>query len=332
MTRNGIASPCPATTGIPASGKWRRRRSTTSSTDTAEPRARQVHGLEVRSKVPAKLPVHRIGFCRNSGMRPSEAVWSADDQKASEQNWDAAVDAWAVGRSSCPFLIMCIVSMPAMRMPAQRKDLNPSMGRTMRLIARWSCSTMLLRYFDWRSPMSAPESARMPSMAAVLAPLLSMVIFSLPVPPARRLDQEGAARRVPQGAARPFEAAAADHLGRSEGSSQQARTRVPGLHRGCRADGVPAAVLAGLEPRRIPVGLAQASCAGQLLSGKPRRTQRHRPQQTQERATPPLHHRSVLGPGRTLVMSLFTETSIRDVFHPPWPPGYGRAHEENGER
>src|ERR1019366_9161332 len=88
-----------------------------------------------------------LGFCRNSGMRPSEAVWSADDQKASEQNWDAAVDAWAVGRSSCSFLIMCIVSMPARRMLAQRKDLNPSMGRTMRLIARWSCSTMLLRYF-----------------------------------------------------------------------------------------------------------------------------------------------------------------------------------------
>src|SRR5512132_3636911 len=33
MTRTGIASPCPATTGIPASGQWRRRRSTTSSTD-----------------------------------------------------------------------------------------------------------------------------------------------------------------------------------------------------------------------------------------------------------------------------------------------------------
>ena len=30
-------------------------------------------------------------------------------------------------------MIMCIVSMPARRMLAQRKDLNPSMGRTMRL-------------------------------------------------------------------------------------------------------------------------------------------------------------------------------------------------------
>ena len=45
-------------------------------------------------------------------------------------------------------------------------------------LARWSCSTMLSRYFDWRSPMSAPESACMPSMAAVLAPLLSTVIVS----------------------------------------------------------------------------------------------------------------------------------------------------------
>src|SRR6266568_3643271 len=31
--RIGIASPCHATTGIQANGKWRRRRSTTSSTD-----------------------------------------------------------------------------------------------------------------------------------------------------------------------------------------------------------------------------------------------------------------------------------------------------------
>src|SRR3990172_7781205 len=35
MMRTGIASPCPATTAIPTSGTWRRRRSTTSSTDQA---------------------------------------------------------------------------------------------------------------------------------------------------------------------------------------------------------------------------------------------------------------------------------------------------------
>src|SRR3989442_5937974 len=45
----GIASPCPATTGIPANGKWRRRRSTTSSTDgTAQPLLLPRHYLDVR--------------------------------------------------------------------------------------------------------------------------------------------------------------------------------------------------------------------------------------------------------------------------------------------
>ena len=34
--------------------------------------------------------------------------------------------------------------------PGTAKVLNPSMGRVRRLIARWSCSTRLLRYFDWR--------------------------------------------------------------------------------------------------------------------------------------------------------------------------------------
>src|SRR6266487_1145089 len=36
MMRTGIASPCRAMTGIPASGTWRRRRSTTSSTDIVD--------------------------------------------------------------------------------------------------------------------------------------------------------------------------------------------------------------------------------------------------------------------------------------------------------
>ena len=56
--------------------------------------------------------------------------------------------------------------------------------------------------------------------------------------------------------------------------------------------------------------LAQASCPGQLLSGQPRRTQLHRSQQAQERTTPPVDHRSVLGSSRALVMSPFTESSI----------------------
>ena len=46
----------------------------------------------------------------------------------------------------CPFLIMCMNSMPLRMTRAQRKSLNPSIGRVMRLMARWSCSTTLFRY------------------------------------------------------------------------------------------------------------------------------------------------------------------------------------------
>jgi hypothetical protein len=60
--------------------------------------------------------------------------------------------------------------------------MNLSIGRTNRLIARWSCSTMLLRYLIWRSPMpalcSVSCSALWLSIAAVWAPLRSIVVFS----------------------------------------------------------------------------------------------------------------------------------------------------------
>ena len=45
-----------------------------------------------------------------------------------------------------PFAIMCMSSIPPKMMWAQRKLLNPSIGRTMRLIARWSCSVVLLHH------------------------------------------------------------------------------------------------------------------------------------------------------------------------------------------
>ena len=38
--------------------------------------------IEALRKVIKRM--HYPRFCRNSGMRASEAVWSADDQKASE--------------------------------------------------------------------------------------------------------------------------------------------------------------------------------------------------------------------------------------------------------
>lgn len=49
-----------------------------------------------------------------------------------------------------PFAIMCMGSISPEMMRAQRKLLNTRIDRAMRLIARWSCSTTLFRYFDCR--------------------------------------------------------------------------------------------------------------------------------------------------------------------------------------
>src|ERR1700677_617108 len=51
---------------------------------------------------------------------------------------------------SCPFLIIAIASKPAKVRRAVWKLPKPSPGRTRRLIRRWSCSTMLLRYLHCR--------------------------------------------------------------------------------------------------------------------------------------------------------------------------------------
>ena len=72
---------------------------------------------------------------------------------------------------------MCMISIPASVMAADQNDLNPNIGRVLRWIARWSCSMTLFRYLTRRSSMSTPFSAWYASMAAVLAPLLSMLIF-----------------------------------------------------------------------------------------------------------------------------------------------------------
>jgi hypothetical protein len=71
-----------------------------------------------------------------------------------------------------------MVSMPEMIFADDQNDLNPSIGLTLRLMARWSCSTRLFRYLDWRSSMARPLWTNKAFTAAVLAPLLSIVIFS----------------------------------------------------------------------------------------------------------------------------------------------------------
>ncbi len=51
-------------------------------------------------------------------------------------------------RPSYPFLIRCAVSIPLKVATADPSDLKPIIGRVRRFTPRWSCLTMLLRYFD----------------------------------------------------------------------------------------------------------------------------------------------------------------------------------------
>jgi hypothetical protein len=54
-------------------------------------------------------------------------------------------------------------------MRAQRMFLNPSIGRTLRLIARWSCSTTFFTYFDCRILIGVPRSALIATSAVEAA-------------------------------------------------------------------------------------------------------------------------------------------------------------------
>src|SRR5471032_3429991 len=77
-----------------------------------------------------------------------------------------------------PLRIMCMSSTPASTQPAPRNDLRLSIGLVTRLMARWSCSTMLLRCLTWRTTIGTSRPALTASMAALLAPLLSMATLS----------------------------------------------------------------------------------------------------------------------------------------------------------
>src|SRR5262249_47519252 len=43
---------------------------------------------------------------------------------------------------------MCMSSIPARVTAADQNDWKPSIGRTRRLMARWSCSTIIIEVFD----------------------------------------------------------------------------------------------------------------------------------------------------------------------------------------
>src|SRR5262249_30759171 len=66
------------------------------------------------------------------------------------RNCSASVCAMFPVVTSCPLRMTCMTSMPAMVQRAAQNDLKPSIGRVIRFTARWSCSTMLLRYLQWR--------------------------------------------------------------------------------------------------------------------------------------------------------------------------------------
>lgn len=54
-------------------------------------------------------------------------------------------------RLNWPFRMRCISSMPEITTAAFRKRLKPSIALILDLMLRWSCSIMLLRYFDDRN-------------------------------------------------------------------------------------------------------------------------------------------------------------------------------------
>ena len=93
------------------------------------------------------------------------------DQTARRWNCRAADMVEPFGQFAFLLRIMCMVSMPAMRIRAIQKDLNPSIDRVIRLMARWSCSTMLFKYLHWRSRIPTQASALTLSMTAVFASL-----------------------------------------------------------------------------------------------------------------------------------------------------------------
>ncbi len=80
--------------------------------------------------------VHRIFFADlPAGLTSTQVKTIYDAQLNRVRNYlaqlNVAPELLSFMQSICPLRIMCIVSMPAMRMRAQRKTLNPSIGRTL---------------------------------------------------------------------------------------------------------------------------------------------------------------------------------------------------------
>lgn len=85
------------------------------------------------------------GFCRNRRERPIGIDGVIDYATARLKKQSAWENAKPPGQRNCPFLIMCMISTPAISRVAEWNSLKPIIGRTRRSMARWLCSTRLFK-------------------------------------------------------------------------------------------------------------------------------------------------------------------------------------------
>src|SRR5450631_2829407 len=109
-------------------------------------------------------------------------------------------------------------------------------------------------------------------------------------------------RGLPQSVASPFEAETADYLGWLASTSLPPGSRLRRFHQRPNPAGVPAALRAGHQPGGIFVGLAQASCVSQLLSGQPDRASHRCTRQAQKCTAATLHHRRMLETSKAVLV------------------------------
>lgn len=93
------------------------------------------------------------GFVGKISLGLNEASCGNDYAASAANCWKAVSPlAW-----NWPLQIMCAVSISASVAAADVRDFNPSVGRVLRLMKRWSCSRMLLRYLSCRTSIVRPD-------------------------------------------------------------------------------------------------------------------------------------------------------------------------------
>jgi hypothetical protein len=107
----------------------------------------QVPRAELDPVSMAQIAVRAFGAARTRYRNPATRAAIQHPCTGHVIGVDVGVDCVKQTKSRlCPFLIMCMTSMPIRMTRAQSKSLNPSIGLVRRLMARWSCSTTLFKY------------------------------------------------------------------------------------------------------------------------------------------------------------------------------------------